>query len=367
VNSVQNILSSGKRTIQTNSSGFEQSVLQLFIVKEEQSPVKMDKIELIPNLKRCSSQQSILNNFFLMNVIDSSLSDNRMDLWGEHEHVTDAEFVHIVLPALLTGRAQWKILDLRRSHISHASVQALCSPVYNLGRTTLVELCLGSTSLGDVGVKMLSSALIHSKLEALNLFDNRITDVGVDHLAKILHRTSLTSLNLNNNEISDDGAARLASACMIGGTRLKKLLLNMNNITDRGAKHLTLALKRSCLTHVSLRGNYQVSHSERVSLGMLGNIAQSSWYGYVVALLSPRTIVRIGTKSPLQVIPLELIRQLAGMLYAVNEEVRVYNRAFYGDDEEEEEEDIIGFQEDYFAAMAHHKRRCPQLANACWG
>ena len=178
----------------------------------------------------------ILKYLLLAEVVKRSLNDVRLDLWGEYDFLEDIEFATIVLPALLERRAQWRVLDLRRSRLSLFSIRAFstCVPLVFGGKgCTLVELCLGSLSLGDDGVRLLASSLPQTTLEALNLFDNSISDAGAVYLSQALPLTmSLKALNLNNNDISDVGASHLVKAATKGRSSIQKLHLNMNAITD---------------------------------------------------------------------------------------------------------------------------------------
>jgi hypothetical protein len=290
---------------------------------------------------------------FLKNVLATSLHEERMDLWGEYEHLTDEEVISLVLPAL--KMSHWKTLDLRRSHLTLSSVQALTATSFeNDGKEHLKQLCLGSTGVGNEGMHLLASALINSQqLVVLNLFDNAIGDDGVIHLAQILKYTKLQTLNLDSNEITDKGVLALAKAS--SECCLEVLSLDMNNIADTGVKSLQSVLKVSCLRKVSLKGNLRISSLAKKNFARSMNVLHSEWYQLAIVLRCARLIPRLGASGQLSQLPEELVRKTLDTMFSAKDikpSVR-HNKIVA-------KEQRRGYEEDFAAAISYEKRRCNQ-------
>jgi Ran GTPase-activating protein (RanGAP) involved in mRNA processing and transport len=294
---------------------------------------------------------------FLRNVMVSSLNDARMDLWGEHEQLSDDDLIECVLPVL--SKAAWTTLDLRRSRLSARGVCALMKALAT-SKTMIVDLCLGSITLNRESLCAIAQALPALRLKALSLFDNQIDDVGLKQLCDVLPRCqSLRALNLDNNNITDDGATCLSRALPLG--LIERLLLNNNNLTSFGADRLIDAFRRSNLTHVSLRGNYSMLDYSNLMLRWAMSVCKSDHYRLCMMLCSARMLPRIGMRSGISTLPIELIRRVSEALF--DAEAVLPDSDDECEEEEDmdegelEDEDVEGFEEDYLATVAHNKRR----------
>ena len=156
----------------------------------------------------------------------------------------------------------------------------------HLDMSSLTEVDLSSTEIGDVGAAVISVVLEknssltdldfsfnfvnsdgasslsraltkNSSLTALNLGGNKfIKDTGAYSLSQALKANSfLTSLDLEGDSIGDDGSSSLSEA-LTANSSLTSLDLSDNSIADVGASSLSMALKaNSSLTELSLGEN----------------------------------------------------------------------------------------------------------------
>ena len=156
----------------------------------------------------------------------------------------------------------------------------------HLDMSSLTEVDLSSTEIGDVGAAVISVVLEknssltdldfsfngvnsdgasslsraltkNSSLTALNLGGNKcIKDTGAYSLSQALKANSfLTSLDLEGDSIGNDGSSSLSEA-LTANSSLTSLDLRDNSIADVGASSLSMALKaNSSLTELSLGEN----------------------------------------------------------------------------------------------------------------
>ncbi len=130
--------------------------------------------------------------------------------------------------------------------------------------TTLKELDLDLSGLGDEGLIALSSGLVSNRsLTYLSLRNNNISGQGAAALAASLaHTPSLEVLDISNNNIGDEGLTALASFVVTISRKLEQLCLSNNNIGDQGVEALASALSsqsRSRLHSLTLYGNTRIS------------------------------------------------------------------------------------------------------------
>jgi len=311
-----------------------------------------------PLVKVPSSEPQQLRRYILTRVVESALKQERLDLWGEYEQVGDDELINIIIPAL--SRASWKGLDLRRNQITLRGVAALAKALTTGECKTLKELCLGSIGLGDDGLRMFANFMGEMHLETLKIFDNAITDCGIVALCNALPRTGIRHLDLSSNTVTDDGALCLRRAVLNSG--LRTLMLNMNHLTSFGADELVESFKHSSLTNLSLRGNDEIMTYSSLYLGWVMGVCRSEWYSLCITLNSAKSVPRLGSRSSIQMLPSELLRQIITAMYTpemmMNEYVDTVD-----DDDDDEQEERTGFEEDYLAAVTHHKRRCSSLSS----
>ncbi|EKX32029.1 hypothetical protein GUITHDRAFT_121796 [Guillardia theta CCMP2712] len=108
----------------------------------------------------------------------------------------------------------------------------------------LAMISISSNSITDVGISSMLEAIKRSQnfsLNLLDLHDNSISDKGVHKLAEIVQMCrDLSQLYLGRNVISDFGALQMSRA--LGQSRLQVLELGENRIMDEGATALAEAL-----------------------------------------------------------------------------------------------------------------------------
>ncbi|EOD20767.1 hypothetical protein EMIHUDRAFT_241839 [Emiliania huxleyi CCMP1516] len=115
---------------------------------------------------------------------------------------------------------------------------------------------------GDAEAAQLAEVLASgaaSRLETLQLFDNKIGDDGGKALAAVLGKEGaaprLEALNLEFNKIGDEGCKALAAALGKEGAapRLETLDFSFNKIGDEGCKALAAALKEGAAPSLKAR------------------------------------------------------------------------------------------------------------------
>ena len=267
-----------------------------------------------------------------------------------------ADVEDILIPALRAS--SWQLLDLSENSLGPVGA---CSLAANLSRMNLRELRLAYNGLGDCGgiaiAKVLPSTCIErlilegnnvsdhaayelslalecSHLEELYLSHNRITDSGALALFEKISRLKI--LDLYHNAISDTAITKLANSIpqhmaelYIGENRqvtdasvvpLAKALettsiqligLMKNSISDCGVRALIQAAKRSIsLAEVLIEGN-PCSTQLNQELDNILVLKDTNWFKLVIALCSVRDIRRLGARSHLRLLPVELLRKIA--------------------------------------------------------
>lgn len=90
---------------------------------------------------------------------------------------------------------------------------------------TLRVLKLRSNNLFDIAVKYLSTALLSSNIEHLDLADNQIRDTGAIAIAEVLRANKLKRLDLTHNKIGSKGCTELARALLYNDSLIAFSLL----------------------------------------------------------------------------------------------------------------------------------------------
>ncbi|XP_055492251.1 dynein regulatory complex subunit 5 [Leucoraja erinacea] len=163
-----------------------------------------------------------------------------------------------------------RVLRLPRNRIDDDRVRVLIK--YMLNHPSLVELDLSHNLIGDNGAKALAKLLLKSKLEVVNLCDNRIgpfgakaisykvrrystlrsinirlnkiTDEGGEALARALVKSSVEDINLGSNELSTHVAVIISEVLMRNQT-LKSINMSCNNIGPEGGKQLLEGMSKN--------------------------------------------------------------------------------------------------------------------------
>nr|XP_014350001.1 PREDICTED: T-complex-associated testis-expressed protein 1 [Latimeria chalumnae] len=133
-----------------------------------------------------------------------------------------------------------KVFRLQRSKVDDEKVRIIISSL--LDHPSLVELDLSHNLIGDRGARAVGKLINRSKLEKVNLWDNKIRAPGAQAIAHALSRNDrLTSLNLRLNRIGDEGGEAVGNALLINST-LVDLHLGSNELTEPTALTLSQVL-----------------------------------------------------------------------------------------------------------------------------
>ena len=148
---------------------------------------------------------------------------------------------------LKLARVFGSVLEFQNAEINDATlpeVHIACLTEAMKVNTTLTQLNLESTFIGDAGAASISEAMeVNTTLTQLNLWRNHVGAAGAASLAEAMKvNTTLTQLNLYHNNIGAAGAASLAEAMKVN-TTLTQLNLWRNDIGDAGAASLADAMK----------------------------------------------------------------------------------------------------------------------------
>lgn len=114
----------------------------------------------------------------------------------------------------------------------------------------LCVLKLSYNNLGDDGVAMIASALLHDgqhhQLSVLDLGFNSIGDKGIGSLAVLClaGNYNMQKLYLSGNQMTEKGALSLAGA-ILHGTGLRSLYLSVNSIGSSGLKAIAGAIAKN--------------------------------------------------------------------------------------------------------------------------
>ncbi|XP_067883853.1 dynein regulatory complex subunit 5-like [Heterodontus francisci] len=146
-----------------------------------------------------------------------------------------------------------KVLKLPRNRIDDEKLRVLVK--YMLNHPSLVELDLSHNLIEDNGAKVVAKLLHKTKLEKVNLCNNRISAYGARAIAyKVRRFSTLKSLNIRLNQIGDEGGEALARALM--KSSVEEINLASNELTESVAIIFSeLLMKNQTLTSIDLSCN----------------------------------------------------------------------------------------------------------------
>ncbi|XP_078063095.1 ribonuclease inhibitor-like [Mustelus asterias] len=173
--------------------------------------------------------------------------------------------------ALRDSRCKLQRLDVHGNGLSSGCVDDL-SCLLGAG-VSLVELDVSGNGLGDSGTIALSIALQSPdcKLQALHLADNNLSDVCAPELSAVLSSNkSLLAIDLSGNRLGDVGIQYLCTALQKPDCGIQNLGLASNGLTDFATEILTSSLSgKASLRSLDLQGNV---FSDRSVSGIQGLI-----------------------------------------------------------------------------------------------
>ncbi len=225
------------------------------------------------------------------------------------------EGTEYIAKVLAKGLTNLRTLDLSRNAIKDKGVFALAEA---LPLSRLDTLLVDQNALTLAGVERLCLALPESP-QLLNLSIGRnsaLGNEGIILLAETLKFTNLERLAVPACGFDDQGLAILAEE--VGKSPTMELLdiSSTNLITDKGLSILMECLKtHRTMTTVKLNNeNSRTSLGKRKEVERLMERLQSKESKAIVALCSVRKVQRVGWRSPLQMLPVELMRSVMKML-----------------------------------------------------
>ncbi|KAM5172751.1 NACHT, LRR and PYD domains-containing protein 3-like [Mantella aurantiaca] len=169
----------------------------------------------------------IRNNQTLRKLI---LSENNL----EGSHFSD------LMAALTTSRIEE--LHLMYNLLTDRSCPHLASGIRN--NQTLRTLILSNNNLEGSHFSDVMAALTTSRIEELQLYNNRLTDRSCPHLASgIRNNQTLRTLGLSNNNLEGSHFSDLMAA--LTTSRIEELQLYNNHLTDRSCPHLASGIRNN--------------------------------------------------------------------------------------------------------------------------
>ncbi|XP_032879281.1 NACHT, LRR and PYD domains-containing protein 3-like [Amblyraja radiata] len=154
--------------------------------------------------------------------------------------------IKILSKILTDSKSKTQTVGLADNNLTHCCAEVLVS--LTTATSPLKELELGYNKLGDCGVKLLSAALgrRECKLQKLRLNKNDLTSACAEELACALcTNRSLTEVDLGDNELGDIGVELVSAALVETDCTIQKLCLKNNGFTCSPAEKLATVLRRS--------------------------------------------------------------------------------------------------------------------------
>ncbi|GCC40207.1 hypothetical protein chiPu_0023969, partial [Chiloscyllium punctatum] len=146
-----------------------------------------------------------------------------------------------------------KVLKLPRNRIDDEKLRVLVK--YMLNHPSLIELDLSHNLIKDNGAKVLAKLLHKTKLERVNLCNNRISAYGAKAISyKVRRFSSLKSINLRLNQIGDEGGEALGRALV--KSSVEDINISCNELTEPVAVAFSeLLMKNHTLRSIDLSCN----------------------------------------------------------------------------------------------------------------
>jgi len=201
-------------------------------------------------------------------------------------------------------------LDLDGNSVSETCFQNMSHVLKHSSRLRILRL--SKTSLSDDCCVALRESLHQSNLVELHLSKNLITVRGLDAIGLSLNQAKLEVLDLSQNQIVGNIEAFCSA---VRRSQLKRLNLSGNKISEQGAKNLMKAVRGTDIISLNMHWN---GFSDEV-LAQLRQVVQfptSEVYRNIMALCSSK--YRVGIRSSIRVLPLELIRKVVEALYPLD-------------------------------------------------
>jgi Ran GTPase-activating protein (RanGAP) involved in mRNA processing and transport len=202
-------------------------------------------------------------------------------------------------------------LNLSSNDITDEGFQLIAQSLKRNPHTRITNLMVNGNMISDLGVIAVASAMDIGSLKLANfeLFGNRVTEVGVRYLMNRRNLTCLRKLALSGNPIGTSGVVAIVNA--LPSTSLRLLAIRHVDCiySDILCDRLVEAIQVSSLI------DCQVDHAiVSPKLRDITNLLLTRWFRTVIALLSTRSVPRLGIRSSTRVVPLEIIRKVSEAL-----------------------------------------------------
>jgi Ran GTPase-activating protein (RanGAP) involved in mRNA processing and transport len=189
--------------------------------------------------------------------------------------------------------------------------QGLVEIGHSLMESQLVTLSMVATRITDSGFSKFVSYLPQSQIRHLLLSGNFITSEALDVLADVVLQTKLERLNLSQNKIRGD--VYLFSS-KIKHSTLRSIDLSGNKIDEAGARNLINAARGSYIRDIYLHWN-GLSNATLKEMHAVLDFPRSEVFKILITLYSANT--RVGVRSPLRILPSDLVRNVVRTLFPI--------------------------------------------------
>ena len=326
----QNVLKEiqeSKKELEISFQDWTEDEVQLILLHLKNSPNQIKSL-CFGNLPRYAVQP--LGNVLLENYLQ------KLYLSGNHIGDSGAK----VIGDMLQVNSSLQVIDLNSNLISDIGVLSL-SHALRRPSCNIIEFLLAVNRVSDQGARSLAESLLENQsLISLNLGVNEIGDIGATFLGTaLLSNRTLKELYLSGNLIGDHGASSLASSFETNASVRVIFDLGFNRIQNHGAKSFANTIKQyhgleilyldqnqieedggealleSIKVNVSLKDlkleDNLFSLELEKKFNKILNLRRSVEVLNILSLCSIRTIPRLGNRSFIRILPIELMKRLA--------------------------------------------------------
>ena len=172
-----------------------------------------------------------LQEFGTINILDSINISNLRNLNISNNHITDN--LNLIAD-ILTHASKLVQLDLSYNELSSESIEYTLYKTKNI-YTNLMQLNMSGIGIkGNVAAALAYALSQNTKLNVLNLSDNKLDTQEIRIIFNGLESQALIVLNISHNKITDQSADDIA-AFLSKSTKMKELDLSYNNLRAPGA------------------------------------------------------------------------------------------------------------------------------------
>lgn len=245
-------------------------------------------------------------------ALASALRDCGLEALMISRNTIRAEGAVHIAEVLAEGLTVLKTLDVTKNRIGDEGCIALANALPN---TRLESLKMDTNQITHAGVVAVCDALRkYPSLSDLSLSENNLGDESIKLIAEVLPLTKMEKLTLNLNDFSDEAFLALADAIGKSDTMETLEVKAASKITDKAAVEFLKRVK----THRTFKElnlvDTNVPEAVRNHITAYLENLHSDRTKILLALCSAKTVPRIGQRSTLRELPLDLIRLVKDML-----------------------------------------------------